>query len=135
MLQWHGIHRTRSYLLMRSFAASLSRRGFGQHLANPRKIGGSLDEYTNRHAEHLVYRTRYISEAEARDAVRNDDLRISNRYTCVLYLRNILSWLHRPFIMTYKNDGRNLAEVVAVKVLRFFSSTTLPCDKNCRYWI
>lgn len=130
-LPW--VHRIRSWDLMKGYIALLSRLGLGKYPEHRREHNVTVEEFADRHADYMYFWTNYLSEGEAVNLARRAGFRVSYRYTMEFYGQKILSLLHRPQRTVYDNEGRGWRDALAVKFLRYVSSITLTCVKDCRY--
>jgi SAM-dependent methyltransferase len=126
-------HRIRSYDLLYSYIRACSRLGLGKFPSHARNSGMSLDEYTRRHADYMLFWTSYASQAETLEAARNCGLRGDFRFTREFFGLKFRQIFRVALPRSYKVARSALADAAWIRLLRYLSSVTLVLQKNNEY--
>lgn len=126
-------HRIYNYDLLYAYIKAMSRLGVGKFRSHNRKIGISLDEFTERHADFMTYFTNHIGYKEVLMLAKKHMLRASFRYTKEFYTRKLRSLcpMERRFHYSLKRSA--IKEWLEVFFLKYVSGITLFLEKKETY--
>lgn len=126
-------HRIKSYDFLFSYIKIFSLLGIGKYRSHHNETGISVNDYTRRHADYMMFWTSYSSQSDTLDISRKAGLRCDFRYTREFYLIKILQMLkiNLPFFYHLKQSAFfNAASII---LFRYVSSVTLTLQKGNDY--
>ena len=126
-------HRIKSYDLLFSYIKMCSVLRVGKYSSHHRATGVTLDEYTRRHADYMMFWTSYSSQAHTLDIARKAGLRCDFRFTKEFYFIKILQLLRIQLPLLYRSKQSAFVNAVSIKILRYVSSVTLTLQKGNDY--
>ena len=95
-------------------------------------LGMTIDEYSERHADYLVFETNYMSKKEIVKLTKSNQLKFSFKYTEQYYWNKIRSIL--GLTCKYKYQNRNVIwNSFLFSIFVRLSSITLVLEKNNKY--
>jgi len=128
------VHWIKNHDHMRSYICFLSRFGLGRFPDHHAATGVDLDEFSEQHADFMMFFTRYMSACEAMDLAHRHGLRGSFRYTREYYTRRFKKLLGSKKQKELYNRRRSaLMELFSFLVFRHISGITLFLEKRNIY--
>jgi SAM-dependent methyltransferase len=126
-------HRIRSYDFLYSYIKICSRLGIGKFRSLHHATGISLDDYTRRHADYMMFWTSYSTQCDTLDVSRKAGLRCDFRFTREFYILKILQILRIRLPTFYQIKQSAFLNAVSILLLRYVSSVTLTLQKGNDY--
>ena len=126
-------HRVRSYDFLLYYIKTASRLGIGKYKTHHISTGVTLDDFSKRHADYMMFWTSYSSQASTLDIARKANLRCDFRFTKEFYFIKILRILRIRLPLLYNPRQSALVSAISVRVLRYVSSVTLTLQKGNDY--
>ena len=124
------VHRIRDWYFLKAYIQFMSQIGIGKY-----QVGqGSIDEFSVRHADYMIFNTNYLTYSEVMSVVKRAQLRPSLKYTSAFYLhklRQIFKFRMRIDLGRHKRSG--LLYWVVNHCLKYVSSITLFVEKENTY--
>jgi hypothetical protein len=119
---------------MRSYIRVLSRLRLGRFPDHHAATGIGLDEFSEQHADYMIFFTRYMSARDALSLAHAQGLRGSFRYTQEYYTRRLAKLLGRKNRNElYSRNRSALIDFFSFFVLRHISGITLFLEKRNTY--
>ena len=126
-------HRINSYDLLFSYIKACSRIGLGKFRAHRKMTGISLDEFTEKHADYMMFWTSYASQSDTLDMAREANLRCDFKFTREFYLLKICQLLRIKQPLSYRINQSAFMNYICIVVFRYLSSVTLNIKKSNVY--
>lgn len=126
-------HRIKSYDFLFSYIKMCSILRIGKYNSHHRATGVTLDEYTRRHADYMMFWTSYSSQAHTLDIARKAGLRCDFGFTKEFYFIKILQLLRIQLPLLYRSKQSAFVNAISIKILRYVSSVTLTLQKGNDY--
>jgi len=124
-------HKISDWYFLRCYIRVMSRLGFGKYR---RQNGGGLDEFSERHADYMMFFTNYLSHSELMAVVKRSRLRPSLKYTVDFYRHKVRQLLGRDVVLKLDVDRRTgLGYWLSYHILKFVSSITLFVENENTY--
>ena len=127
------VHRIRSHDMLYSYISFLSLVGFGKFRNHNKLTGISRSDFSIKHADYVYFWTNYSSESEMLDMARASQFRASFRFSLDFYLLKLRQIFRFPYKASYNPSRSALLDSIAIKFLRYLSSTTFVCEKRNTY--
>jgi SAM-dependent methyltransferase len=126
-------HRIRSYDFLLSYIKTASRLRIGKYKAHHASTGVTLDEFSRRHADYMMFWTSYASQASTLDIARKANLRCDFRFTKEFYFIKVRRVLRIRLPLRYNPKQSAFVSAILIRVLRYVSSVTLTLQKGNDY--
>lgn len=126
------VHRMKNYEFLRGCIKAMSWLGLGNFKSQQRHSGISLDDFSKRTADYIMFFTNYLSHRDALELGKRYKMRASYRYTKEFYERKVRKILGLPARSNYQMQGNALYDWLCVMAFKYVSSVTLFCEKKVR---
>jgi SAM-dependent methyltransferase len=126
-------HRLQSFDALVGYIKFFSSLGIGKYPIHRRDTGVSIEDYSRRHADYMLFCTSYASQSETLAAARKAGLRGDFRYTWHFYALKLRQILRLKPPCTYPTKTSALRNGIAIRLLRYVSSVTLTLQKANDY--
>ena len=124
------VHRISDWYLLKSYIKFMSKIGIGAYQAGQ----GSIDEYSERHADYMTFYTNYLSYSELMTVVKQAQLRPSLKYTADYYLHKLRQVFKRKVRIDLGRHKRSgLFYSLTNHSLKYVSGITLLVEKENTY--
>jgi len=124
------VHRISDWHLLKTYIKFMSKIGMGKYQAGQ----GSIDEFSERHADYMTFYTNYITYSEVMSVVKQAQLRPSLKYTADFYLHKLRQVLKREVLIDLGRQKRSgLFYSLANHSLKYISAITLFVEKENTY--
>lgn len=126
-------HRIKSYELLYSYIMTSSRIGLGKFRDHRRRTGVSVESFSKRHADYMMFWTSYASQSETLDLARKAGLRADFKFTKEFYLLKVAQIFGVDLPAHYVVNQSSIINAFAIAMLRYCSSVTLHLQKGNEY--
>lgn len=126
-------HRVKSYDFLFSYIKACSRIGIGKFRDHRRDTDISLDDFSERHADYMMFWTSYASQADTLDMAREANLRCDFKFTREFYLLKICQLLGFKQPTSYNINQSSFVNSICIRFFRYLSSVTLNLKKGNIY--
>lgn len=124
-------HRIAHFDLLRTYIRVCSRLGLGKYRSHHERLGTTLNEFVESHADYMLLWTNYLSQTELLRLTKRHGLRATFAYTKDFYLSKSRSMIGmKPY--PYRRASAVL-EYFAFALLKYVSSVTLFMEKKNTY--
>lgn len=126
------VHKIYNHEFLLAFIKYLSFLGLGKFKIY-QKFGTSLQEFSEKHADYILYYTNYLTSDEIYKLGKKSKLRTSFKYTYELYCIKIKSVLKLTTTSEYKLQRSLTLDCLSINFLKCLSSITLFLEKTDTY--
>jgi len=126
-------HRIRSYDFLFSYIKIFSLLRIGKYRLHHKASAETLDDYSKRHADYIMFWTSYSTKACTLDFARNVGLRCDFRFTKEFYFIKVLQLFGIRLPLFYRSKQSAFLNAISIIILRYVSSVTLTLQKANDY--